>query len=117
MIPEVPSGLNLAEGLVITSIRSILSAGNCSRICARLSAESPEARPLIHTVTSLLPRKDTSPSLSTSTGNIGQNITGRSSRRRDILIDIEYFFIDIEFHLGTLAGDLDFAEQLAVLLQ
>ena len=70
MIPEVPSGLNLAEGLVITSIRSILSAGNCSRICARLSAESPEARPLIHTVTSLLPRKDTSPSLSTSTEGI-----------------------------------------------
>ena len=67
MIPEVPSGLNLAEGFVITSIDSMLSAGICCSICARLSAVSPDGLPLIHTSTLELLRSDTFPSLSTST--------------------------------------------------
>ena len=75
MIPAVPSGLNFADGLVMTSTRSMLSAGICSRIWARLSAVRPESLPLIHTVTELLPRSDTSPSWSTST----EGIDSRSS--------------------------------------
>ena len=67
MMPAVPSGLYLAEGLVITSMRSMLSPGICSRIWARLSAVRPDSLPLIQTVTDELPRSDTSPSWSTST--------------------------------------------------
>ncbi len=58
MIPEVPSGLNFAEGFVINSIRSMLSAGICSRIWAWLSADKPDALPLIQIVTLEFPRKD-----------------------------------------------------------
>ena len=70
MIPEVPSGLNFAEGFVINSIRSMLSAGICSRIWAWLSADKPDALPLIQIVTLEFPRKEISPSLSTSTEGI-----------------------------------------------
>ena len=70
MIPEVPSGLNLAEGFVINSMRSILSAGICSSIWAWLSADRPDALPLIQIVTLEFPRKEISPSLSTSTEGI-----------------------------------------------
>ena len=69
-MPDVPSGLNFAEGLVISSIRSILSAGICSSICAWLSAVKPDAFPLIQIVTLELPRREISPSLSTSTEGI-----------------------------------------------
>ena len=70
IMPAVPSGLYFAEGFVITSMRSIVSPGICSRIWARFSAVSPDSLPLIHTVTDELPRSDTSPSWSTSTDGI-----------------------------------------------
>ena len=67
MMPAEPSAENFDEGLSITSMRSMLSAGNCCRMLARLSAVSPEDLPLIHTSTLELPRKEMFPSLSTST--------------------------------------------------
>ena len=67
MIPAEPSAENLAEGLSITSIRSMLSAGICWSISPRLSEVRPDDLPLIHTSTLVLPRNETLPSLSTST--------------------------------------------------
>ena len=66
MMPAEPSGENLADGLSITSMRSMLSAGICWRISPRLSVVSPDAFPLIHTSTLLLPLRDISPSVVTS---------------------------------------------------
>ena len=66
-MPALPSALYLAEGLSITSILSMLSAGSCCSISARLSLVSPLALPLIHTSTLVLPRSDMLPSVSTST--------------------------------------------------
>ena len=45
----------------------MLSAGSCCSICARLSLVRPLDLPFIHTSTLELPRRDTLPSLSTST--------------------------------------------------
>ena len=56
IIPAVPSGLYLAEGLVMTSTCLISSAGIISRMSAWLSAVSPDAFPLIQTVTLEFPR-------------------------------------------------------------
>ena len=67
MMPAEPSAENFADGLSITSMLSMVSAGNCCRICARLSVVRPDALPFIHTSTDELPRSDTLPSLSTST--------------------------------------------------
>ena len=67
MMPAVPSGEYLAEGLSMTSMRSMLSAGICCRISARLSLVSPLCLPLIHTSTLELPRSEISPSVVTST--------------------------------------------------
>ena len=67
MIPAEPSAENFDEGLSITSIRSMLSAGNCCNMLARLSLVSPDDLPFIHISTLELPRNDTLPSLSTST--------------------------------------------------
>ena len=70
IIPAVPSGLYLAEGLVMTSTCLISSAGIISSMSAWLSAVSPDAFPLIQTVTLEFPRNETDPSLSTSTDGI-----------------------------------------------
>lgn len=68
MIPEDPSGLNWAEGLVITSIDSMLSAGICCRIAPRLAADiMVEGLPSISTWTLVSPRRERLPSTSTST--------------------------------------------------
>ena len=67
MMPELPSAENFAEGLSITSILSMLSAGICCSIVPRLSLVSPLDLPFIHTSTLVLPRSDMFPSLSTST--------------------------------------------------
>ena len=66
-MPAVPSVLCFDEGFVITSMLSMVSAGICRSICARLSAVMPISLPLIHTITSALPRREISPSLLTST--------------------------------------------------
>ena len=66
-MPAVPSGEYLAEGLSMTSMRSMLSAGICCSISPRLSVVSPLALPLIHTSTLELPRREISPSVVTST--------------------------------------------------
>ena len=67
MMPAEPSGLYLALGLSITSTRSMLSAGICCSISARLSVVSPLALPFIHTSTLVLLRSEISPSVSIST--------------------------------------------------
>ena len=67
MTPAVPSGLYFAEGLVMSSTDSMLPAGICSSICARLSSVSPAGRPLIHISTLVLLRSETLPSPSTLT--------------------------------------------------
>ena len=66
-MPALPSALYLAEGLSITSMRSMLSEGICCSISARLSLVSPLALPLIQTSTLVLPRSEMLPSVSTST--------------------------------------------------
>jgi len=68
MMPPEPSGLYLAEGLVITSIRSMESAGNCESTSARLAAPIKALdRPSIRICTLVSPRKLTLPSMSTCT--------------------------------------------------
>ena len=85
MIPTLPSAENFAEGLSITSMRSMLSAGNCSNICALLSLVSPLDLPLIHTSTLVSPRRDTFPSLSTSTEGIFSKASEADSPTLDIM--------------------------------
>ena len=76
MMPAVPSGEYLALGLSITSMRSMLSAGICCRISARLSLVRPLLLPLIHTSTLELPRSEISPSVVTSTeGMFSRSLT------------------------------------------
>ena len=73
MIPAEPSGENLAEGLVITSILSIEPAGICWSTCPRLSAFSPAGLPLIQISTSSELRSEIVPCWSTSTEGIFSN--------------------------------------------
>ncbi len=67
MIPEVPSGVNRADGLVITSIFSIPEAGSCCRTSDRLRPISGDFFPLTRIMTSPDPRRLTFPSKSTWT--------------------------------------------------
>lgn len=67
MMPEVPSGLYLAEGFVMTSIFSISLAGSCCKTSARLRPMRAEVRPLMRMRTLSDPRRLTLPSMSTST--------------------------------------------------
>jgi hypothetical protein len=68
MMAAVPSGLYFAEGLVITSIFSMASAGICSSDIARLALFMRfDGLPLTSTSTFSLPRRLTLPSMSTCT--------------------------------------------------
>ena len=68
MIPAVPSARNSADGLAITSTRSIRSAGS---VCSAWPLPSPwnrvEGLPSMRMVTLLSPRRLTFPCTSTST--------------------------------------------------
>ena len=67
MMPLMPSGSYLAEGLVMTSTFSTVEAGICSSNDARSLLSSSLGRPLTNTLTLLEPRSVTLPSLSTAT--------------------------------------------------
>ena len=69
-MPEVPSGLYLADGFVITSMRSIELAGNCCNTSALVFPIKGDGRPLIRISTASEPLKLTLPSISTSTEGI-----------------------------------------------
>ena len=70
IIPDVPSGLYLADGLVITSMRSMELAGNCCKTSALVLPIKGEGLPLIRIITLAEPRNVTPPSISTSTDGI-----------------------------------------------
>ena len=79
MMPAEPSAENFADGLSMTSMWSMLSAGNCCRISSRLSLVRPPALPLIHTSTLVLPRSEMLPSLSTSTDGMFSSTSDAAS--------------------------------------
>ena len=67
MMPLMPSGSYLAEGLVMTSTFSTVEAGICSSRVLRSEASSSLGRPLTSTFTLEEPRNVTLPSLSMAT--------------------------------------------------
>ena len=67
MMPDMPSGSYLAEGLVITSTLSTELAGICSSSVSKSFPIISYGRPLISTLTLEEPRSVTVPSLSTET--------------------------------------------------
>ena len=69
-MPAVPSASYFEEGFVMTSTCSMLLAGSCCKIFARLSLVRPEGFPSIKIVTFSLPRRLTFPSISTLTDGI-----------------------------------------------
>ncbi len=66
MIPPMPSGSYFAEGLVITSTRSIMAAGILSTMARRSPCVRPLGLPSISTFTFWSPRRLILPSISTS---------------------------------------------------
>ena len=64
-IPAVPEASYLAEGEVITSTRSIDSAGNWRNASEEFNPTKPEGFPLINIVTFSFTLRDTLPSTST----------------------------------------------------
>ena len=67
MMPAIPSGSYLADGLAITSMRSMVFAGSVLRYDASCAPRIGVGRPLIWTTTFSLPRRLTLPSMSTCT--------------------------------------------------
>ena len=70
MIPPIPSGSYFAEGLLITSTRSIMAAGILSTMARRSPCVRPLGLPSISTFTFWSPRRLILPSISTSTEGI-----------------------------------------------
>ena len=66
-IPAEPSASYLADGDVITSTRSIDSAGNCLNASVEFNPTKPDGLPFIKILTSSFPRRATLPSTSTET--------------------------------------------------
>ena len=66
-MPAIPSGSYFAEGLVITSIRSMALAGICSKKAFSVAPVIPEGLPSMRICTFDDPLKEMLPSISTET--------------------------------------------------
>ena len=96
IMPEVPSGLNLADGLVMTSILSIELAGSCCSTSALDLPISGDGLPLMSIITSEDPLKFTVPSISTSTEGMFFKISLATPLCAIISCETLYTFLSIE---------------------
>ena len=95
-MPVDPSGLNFAEGLVITSILSIVFAGICCNTSALFFPINGEGLPLIKIIISPEPLKLTLPSISTSTDGTFLRISLAEPDCAIISWAVLYTFLSIE---------------------
>ncbi len=120
-MPAVPSASYLAEGDVITSTRSIASAGNWRRASVPLKPTKAEGFPSINILTFSFPLKLTFPSTSTSTeGTLSKTseaeppLTVMSFPTLYILLSKRISTVDFSAIITTSSSVFEFSDNLIV---